>query len=1131
MIQPKLRLLLVSSFLILVLFAFRGGFELLSAVELSGQAQHRTLPIIVLEPGLSIEREQSGGQATSYSVALSQGQYARIVLEQRGIDVRVQVFRPDQKIIAVFDSEARIYGQETVEFVADTDGNYSLDVRSKWAGQLAGSYQIVVTQIRPATADDRNLQEARILDRESFGLYNERKLDEAGMLAWRSLNLYEGVLGTRHPALAGPHNTLAWIDRYKGDFVAAEAHLQQAIRLTERALGAEHPRVSEAVNALGVLHYVRGEHSKAEPLFLRAIANFEKTLGRDHYLVTIPLLNMANIHEKRGDYAEAIRLSNRILTIQEQVLGKESVDVARRLQALAGLYERVGDFAMAEALHGRTLSLMEVLYGEQSLDVSVELENFGEFCRNKGDYARARSMFERSLAIREKLYPSGHASIAFALYELANLSSTQGNDATAEPLYLRAVEMWERTEGLSFADIPLALRGLAAISSARGDDGKSEALYLRALRIQEKQFDATHPNVALMLNELANIQRDRGEFLIAESSYERALKILENSLGANHPNVALVLSNLSTLYAMKGSIAEAITLQARANAINEHNLSLNLASGSERWKLASLTSLINQTNKTISLAHVAASDARASELAASAVLQRKGRVQDAMFNTLVTIRQRAGLTEQKLLEELNQTTAQLAALALSGVQGIAPSEHRKQITFLEERKDRLEEEISRRSAELRAQLQPVTLNAVQAAIPDNAAFIDFAVYRPTYTNPTHPSQTPSEPRFVAYVIRSHGDVQARDLGNAKSIEISIDRFRQSLRNPKRQDVRESARALDEKVMSPLRPLLGGIVQLLISPDGLLNLIPFEALVDEQNRYLVERYSFTYLTSGRDLLRMQVRRESTSNPVVVANPLFGEPELTETSRLNRRPIKANRQSVTTGSDLSEVYFAPLSGTGDEARAIRSLFVDATVVTGEHASESFLKQVSAPRMLHIATHGFFLTDTTADSLEDGENTRAIRANIKVENPLLRSGLALAGANLPQGIVDDGILTALEASGLNLWGTKLVVLSACDTGIGEVKNGEGVYGLRRAFLLAGTETLVMSLWAVSDYATRQLMTSYYSGLKRGQGRGEALRQAQLNMLKSKGRDHPFYWASFIQSGEWANLDGRRDGWTGDK
>jgi CHAT domain-containing protein len=166
------------------------------------------------------------------------------------------------------------------------------------------------------------------------------------------------------------------------------------------------------------------------------------------------------------------------------------------------------------------------------------------------------------------------------------------------------------------------------------------------------------------------------------------------------------------------------------------------------------------------------------------------------------------------------------------------------------------------------------------------------------------------------------------------------------------------------------------------------------------------------------------------------------------------------------------------------------------------------VIAPRILHLATHGFFQASPPAAPAAD--------------NPLLRSGLALAGANLSRSGAGDGRFTALEASGLDLWGTRLVTLSACDTGVGEVKNGEGVYGLRRAFFLAGTESLVMSLWPVSDYITRQMMVAYYTGLQRGLGRGEALRQAQLLMLHRQDR-HPFYWAGFIQAGDWKPIDRR--------
>jgi CHAT domain-containing protein len=327
--------------------------------------------------------------------------------------------------------------------------------------------------------------------------------------------------------------------------------------------------------------------------------------------------------------------------------------------------------------------------------------------------------------------------------------------------------------------------------------------------------------------------------------------------------------------------------------------------------------------------------------------------------------------------------------------------------------------------------------------------------------------------------------------------------------------------VEEQVVAPLRTSLGDATRLLLSPDGDLNLVPFEALVDGQGRYLIEQYAISYLTSGRDLLRLQVPRPSRSNPLIVADPLFGEPPAESGGESIRKPPepRLTRGSGTVGDELSAMYFAPIAGTAAEARAIKTLFPEATLLTGPLATKAALQRVNAPRMLHIASHGFFLQDAARTTAQ------APGATIDVENPLLRSGLALAGANLTRASHgDEGVLTALEAARLNLWGTKLVTLSACDTGVGEVRNGEGVYGLRRAIVLAGAETLVMSLWPVSDYLTRETMAAYYAGLRDGVGRGDALRQAKLAMLKRPDRQHPFYWASFIQSGEWASLDGRR-------
>jgi CHAT domain-containing protein len=221
-----------------------------------------------------------------------------------------------------------------------------------------------------------------------------------------------------------------------------------------------------------------------------------------------------------------------------------------------------------------------------------------------------------------------------------------------------------------------------------------------------------------------------------------------------------------------------------------------------------------------------------------------------------------------------------------------------------------------------------------------------------------------------------------------------------------------------------------------------------------------------------------------------------------------------------ADLSTLIFGPLAGTAEEAQEIANQVKDAIVLTGSEATENALKRLQGPRILHIATHGFFLQDTNATPGFWGTtpfSDRGSTATAKLSDPLLRSGLALAGFNQRQSGAEDGVLTALEAASLDLSGTQLVVLSACETGVGQASNGEGVYGLRRAFVMAGAQTQILSLWRVDDLATKDLMVSYYERLQAHQGRSAGLRDVQITMLKSETYQHPYYWAAFIPSGNW--------------
>ncbi|HEY3132262.1 MAG TPA: CHAT domain-containing tetratricopeptide repeat protein [Acidobacteriota bacterium] len=1111
------------------------GCGLLSAAVLPSPPIGQEPP--VLEPGRVIERELAGGQKHSYQIVLSEREYASVIVEQHGIDVRVTFSGADGKPIARFDSELRIEGQEKAELVAETAGSYNLSVETKLNSAPSGRYLIRLAELRPATLNDRLVQEARKLYREAWNLFMPRTdVAKAQSLAERALQLFENAEGPEHPDVATVLALLARMHDLKSEHEIAESLLQRALEIREKAYGPEHLQVASSVGQLGLFWWKRGSYARAEALAQRELEITEKALGLEHLHVVASLNNVANFKVSAGNYAAAKPLYQRALEIREKLLGPEDLGVAKLLEELADVYTREGGFAMAESLYRRALAICERKLGPESEWASNTLTLLADAYTESGDYFNARVLYQRALEIRKKILAPGHQAIGHSLYKLGSFNFKTGDDAQAESFHLRAVALWEKNEffGRDYPDLPLALEDLGKIYCNRGHYVRAEEAFLRALAIAEKHSGSDHPDVARIHNQLADLYRDRGEYQRAEPLYQRALTIWENANGQESPSVAVALGNLARIYLARGDVARAVEFQSRANAIDERNIPLNLATGSERWKLSYLNSLSKDRDRTISL-HVrfAADNIAACRLAVSSIIQRKGRVQDAMSEGLVALRRRFSPQDRELLDRLNGTTAQLARLVLNGLEGMNPAEHRQRIKALEEQKEKIEEEISRRSAGYYQRPQPVTLSEIQPAIPSNAALIEFAVYRPFDPKAPNNKTAYGEPHYVAYVVRRQGEVQWRALGDAKAIDAAIDGWRKALRDPQRKDVQPLARAVDEKLMQSISGLLGDATQLFISPDGELNLIPLAALIDQHGRYLIERYSFTYLTSGRDLLRLQVARESKSKPLVFANPLFGEPESARTATAQHQTIKQKRllrtrQGVMTNEHLSSLYFAPLCGTAQEARAIKSLFPEADVFTGEQATESTLKRVDAPRILHIATHGFFLQNAAGDPALAASTsvggTRAVNPGIRVENPLLRSGLALAGANVNKTSSDDGILTALEASGLNLWGTKLVTLSACDTGLGEVKNGEGVYGLRRALVLAGAETLVMSLWPVSDYVTREMMVAYYKGLKQGQGRGEALRQVQLNMSKRKNRQHPFYWASFIQSGEWANLEGKR-------
>ncbi len=924
--------------------------------------------------------------------------------------------------------------------------------------------------------NNAELEEANQLEQKVVELYEQGKYQEAIPLAEKVLAIREKNLGSDHVDVAKILNKLAELYLEQGNYTPAEPIIQRSLSIREKAFGKDHPDVAESLNNLAELYLYQGNYTTAEPLIQRSLSIREKAFGKDHPDVAESLNNLALLYYSQGNYTTAEPLYQRSLSIREKALGKDHPDVAESLIGLALLYYSQGKYSAAEPLYQRSISILEKALGKDHPNVAIALNNLAVLYQDQGKYSAAEPLYQRSLSIYEKALGKDHPTVATALSNLANLYQAQGDYSAAEPLYQRSLSIFEK---------------------ALGKD---------------------HPNVAIALNNLAVLYENQGNYSAADPLYQRSISITEKALGKDHPDVATSLSNLARLSWANDNIPRTLEYLTRSTEIEETNLTSNLPSLSEARKTFYFDTF--NSTKYITSLHLqyALDNQAAAQLSLTTILRRKGRILDSATDTLKTLRQNLTPANQKLLNQLSQIRTQLASLTYTGIGNKTVAEYQKELTNLETQAQQIEQTLSQNSTAFRTENQKITIEAVQKNIPAEAVLIEFTRYQP-YNSKTDKYD---KAHYAAYTLDSEGKMQWVDLGDSEALDKEITIFKNTLQTPNETipEVQSIARSLDSKLMQPVRKLIGDKKQLLISPDSQLNLIPFAALVDENNQYLVENYHITYLTSGRDLIKFQNIVPFQQSAVIIANPDFQNSPDTSVQIASR----GNTRSV----DLAKLDWCctALSGTEAEAKEIAPLLTRVSLYTGKQASKSVLETIKAPIILHFATHGFFLEDEPDTEPTQGLNklitdSTQKQPNIpKTENPLLRSGIALTGFDPAHGKL-DGALTALELANLNLYGTKLVVLSACRTGVGTVRNGEGVYGLRRSLVLAGAESQLISLWNVADEGTKHLMVNYYQRLIKQEERGEALRQVQLEMLKSQEYQHPFFWSAFIPSGNWRSMD----------
>ena len=972
--------------------------------------------------------------------------------------------------------------------------NIQVALFALWISLLAMPPVSVLAQVRiPFGEEDRSmwLSRAGQLDRQAAELAKQRKYSEAIQLVEEARSILKSLLGDRHIEIARALINIGGFYIDQGLYNEAESRYLEAQSIYKSSYGNRSPEMADILSRMGVVYIRQGRYNEAESVSTQALEIRHLLLGDRNPDVAKNLNDLALIYQYQGNYEKAEIFYIQSLEIRKSLFGNSHLDIARSLNGLAVTYSLQGRYEKAEPLSVQSLEMRKFLLGSSHPAIVISLNDLALIYQYQGRYKKAELIIIEALEMNKALLGDRHPSMLPILNNLAVVYQKQEAYDKAEPILVKSLEITKSLLGERHPSVAISLNNLAVLYEYQKKYKKAISLYIEAIEVYKTISGDRHPEIANSLNNLAVLYQHQGNYQKTEPLLLQALQLRQALLGNRHPGIAYNLNRLSDFYASQERYEEAVTYQQQGLEIEEANLNTNILPGSEIQKSDYLETLKRSTDTTISLnLQYLSNNSNATNLAFTTILRRKGRILGTLASSFYQVRQNLTPPDQTQLDQLSVTQSQLSNLYHKGVESSSPEQYRTRIIELEQKATQLSENLSRRSTEFQAVIQPVTLEMVQQQIPTDSALIELTQYQPFKLNVKNQEKS-GTPHYAAYILTHSGTRKALDLGPIQPIDEALTLHRQNLQDnaiPIPQ-LKADARKLDALLMQPIRQHLGNTRNLLLSPDSTLNLLPFETLVDENNNYLLETHTITYLTSGRDLQRLTTPKANNNPTLILADPYFGKPGTLATTRT---------------LDLKNQTFPPLDGTRTEATALGKL-LNTQPLLGTDATETAIKQTKSPKILHIATHGFFQPSTEATKT----------------NPLLNSGLVLAGFQLGKSGNDDGILTALEVSNLNLTNTKLVTLSACETGLGTTSNGEGIYGLRRALTIAGAESQVISLWKVSDDATKDLMINYYTRLKANEGRSLALHNAQRDMLKSKDYPHPYYWAAFIPSGDWRPLN----------
>ncbi len=1082
-------------------------------------------------------------------ISYYQSKYAEAeTLFKRSLAIQDKTLGSDHPDVATsFNNLAIIY---------DDQGKYA-EAESLYKRSLA----IQEKALRPDHPDV-----ARSLNNLAGFYHGQDKYVEAVSLYRRALAIYEKSLGPNHPDVAASISNLAECYRVQGNYAEAEPLSQRALAIREKALGPDHLDVSISLNNLASLYDDQGKYAEVEPLYRRSLAIRVKSLGPDHLRVALSFNNLAHLSYEQGKYADAESLYKRSLAIQEKAQEPDHPDVAKTLSNLANLYADQGKYAKAEPLFRQSLAIREKALGSDHSVVATSLNNLALLYHEQGNYAEAEPLYRRSFAIFEKALGPDHPNSATSIDNLASLYQNQNKYAEAEPLFRQSLTIREKVLGPDHPVVAISLNNLASLCEDQGKDAEAELLYHRSQAIREKTLGPNHPDVAENLTNLASLYEVQAKYAEAEALINRAIGIWNATTG--HPEWRVeAYAGRAKLQKQKENLEGA--LYDMEEALHSAEQLRPQFGGGEETRAGIFQKYFDHFNRMIAWQIEAGDPQKAIEYA------ERGKARVLLDQLVVSkIDLRSSIPDSIRAPLENRETGAKARIA----------EYQQRITLLRSRKDLTPEEINKQIAELEGKLRaayndyqqiyeeiknasplwkelitsggkPVSLDTMQRQLvaPQSLMLIyqigkegSFLFVIPPAGQKPEVVQLQVSEQVASILGVQSGPLKSTDLqkilAGQDTAKTDIGLIQQLIgtrgARPKRDTPSITTPKLHAlwQVLAPkdLWPRLANCSEVILIPDGVLNLLPFEALVvevgkrEQETRYwLDEGPVIRYAPSATTLYNIE---KGQAKPIMspadqatvlsLSDPIYDPSEVVR--MLENKDVKIKRDSVGATARGGESILAeldkvrtrdsyergggvlnPLPGTAREAKVLRKVFGEEMLELHQlNANEPKLRAgLSGKRYLHLATHG-------------------------IVDQQQHSSLAALALTPPPGETtnaeDDGFLQLYEIFDLKLPACELAVLSACQTNIGRNFEGEGVFALSRGFLAAGARRVVASQWSVDDISTAELIGEFFKQIAAAEKAGKqidyalALRDAKRKIRQQQKWAAPYFWAPFVLTGK---------------